>query len=560
VVSGCSVLTIMGGCFMGNLTKPRRSRQANRDPHSCLPTLSRRAFIESAVATAGLVGASSFVGHLSAVAAQDMTAKRGGSLRVAMSDGTSHDTLDPRSQVQIFEIMVVGLLYDSLIVNDNGFQAKPALATSWETSTDGKVWTFHLRKGVEFHDGSKFTAKDVLYSIRLMIGTGGKAEASPLVKTLGKILQPDNVKALDDYTVRLTLNEPNVFLLLDLGSRFGCIVKEGFADFSGKAVGTGPFMLQEFTPGQSLTAVRNPHYWANGRPYLDKVVVTNIPDQASKVQTLLADQVDAIDNIDYALAGRLKSSSSHQPIPLNDADWQPVVMDPRKNPVFKDQRVIKAIKMAINRPELVKTVFAGFATVGNDTPIPSSDPYSAGLTPPLHDVAGARSLLKEAGYSKGLDLQELTVAPLVGSMVNLAVAITQQLSEVGIRVNVKQAPVSTFWDQVWQHNAMYVSDFQRRHPDEIFNLLFVSSKGSPAPWSETGLISPELDDAVRRARATTDFAKQKEAYVLVQKILTERDSHLVVAHDARIWGASRKVHGMRVNFVTHCDYSNAWIS
>ncbi|TMI77571.1 MAG: hypothetical protein E6H04_13950 [Bacillati bacterium ANGP1] len=297
------------------------------------------------------------------------------------------------------------------------------------------------------------------------------------------------------------------------------------------------------SPGQAFSATRNPHYWQNGRPYLDKVVVTNIPEQASKLQALLANQVDLIDNIDFSLAGTVKASPGHQTISLKDAVWWAVSMDPRKNPVFKDARVVKAIKLAVNRTELLNSVFAGFGSIAYDNVIPGSDPYFANLPQPPHDVAAAKSLLREAGSANGLNL-ELTVAPLEGSIVNFAVAI-----------KVKQVPSGTFWDQVWLHNPMYIPSWNRRHPDEILSLAFVSS----GPWNETAFANPAVDAAVKAARSTIDLGKQKEAYAVCQKILSEQDSHLLPVYRDRIWGATNKLHDVQLNFVTFSDYTNSWM-
>src|SRR2546429_4365897 len=200
-------------------------------------------------------------------------------------------------------------------------QSRVRLAESWENSNDAKTWIFHLRKGVTFHDGSPLTAKDVAYSLRYEMR---KEAATYTGSLLRPYLSPGKVRAIDRYTLRLDLDKKFVFVPNVLGIRYSIIFKEGTTDndFLKKTpVGTGPFIFKEFTPGQSFSAVRNPNYWDQGKPYLDEIRMTNIPEEASKFQALLANQADLLAYTDFALTAQLKGDSAHEPFPFKDAAW-----------------------------------------------------------------------------------------------------------------------------------------------------------------------------------------------------------------------------------------------
>src|SRR5439155_5250596 len=133
---------------------------------------------------------------------------------------------------------------------------------------------------------------------------------------------------------------------------------------------------------------------------------------------------------------------------LHDALWIPLIMDLRKDPLFNNQDLVHAMKLAIDHKQIVDTIFAGFASVAYDMPIAPSDPYfNTSLPFPKQDLAGAKSALKTAGYPNGVDIGELIVSPVLGPLVNLGQILQQQLAQVGVRATIRQWPTGTFWDQ-----------------------------------------------------------------------------------------------------------------
>jgi len=219
----------------------------------------RRGFLQAA----GLsVGAAALVARTGAEAQP----KKGGVLRAVFSDGNSGDSLLATKMPNTWTPVMFLTMYDPITRLDNGFQPRPGLAESWESSNDAKTWTFRLRKGVKFHDGTPMTAKDVAHSLKFVMR---KEAATYTGSLLRPYLNPDKIRVMDSSTLRLELEKKFVFVANVLGLRYSIVFKEGTTDndfLTKKPVGTGPFVFKSFTPGQSFPATRNADYWDQGQP------------------------------------------------------------------------------------------------------------------------------------------------------------------------------------------------------------------------------------------------------------------------------------------------------
>jgi peptide/nickel transport system substrate-binding protein len=503
----------------------------------------RRGFLQ----TAGLsVGAATLVAHRRAEAQQP---KRGGVLRAVFSDGNSGDSLLATKMPNTWTPPMFLTMYEPITRLDNGFQPRPGLAESWESTNDAKTWTFRLRKGVKFHDGSPLTAKDVAYSLKFVMR---KEAATYTGSLLRPYLNPDNIRVVDSSTLRLELDKKFVFVANVLGIRYSLVFKEGTTDndlLTKKPVGTGPFVFKSFTPGQSFVATRNPDYWEQGKPYVDEIRMVNIPEEASKLQALQANQADLVAFTDFALTAQLKGDAAHEPFPFKEAAWNGLCCNLTVEPFNKPQ-VIKAMKLGLNRQQFIDTAFAGLATIGFDGPIPGGDPYfPADLKPVARDVAAARTLLREAGYPNGVDLpfDLVTVASLGVS--NVAQVAKEQLAEIGVRFKIRQGG-PTFWDTAYLKEPFILPDWNRRHPFEIYGLLTSTE-------NMTKFKSAELEAALAAAAATTNFNEQKTQYAKVIRITAEQDGYLVPAYAPRLHAKATKLQGVRPNFVSFLDFSGA---
>jgi peptide/nickel transport system substrate-binding protein len=357
---------------------------------------------------------------------------------------------------------------------------------------------------------------------------------------------------MDSSTLRLELDKKFVFVANVLGIRYSLVFKDGTTDndlLTKKPIGTGPFVFKSFTPGQSFAATRNPDYWEQGKPYVDEIRMVNIPEEASKLQALQANQADLVAYTDFALTAQLKGDSAHEPFPFKEAAWNGLCCNLTVEPFNKPQ-VIRAMKLGLDRQQFIDTAFAGLATMGFDGPIPGGDPYfPAELKPVARDVAAARNLLKEAGYPNGVDLpfDLVTVASLGVS--NVAQVAKEQLAEIGVRFKIRQGG-PTFWDTAYLKEPFILPDWNRRHPFEIYGLLTSTE-------NMTKFKNAELEAALAAAAATTNFNEQKTQYAKVIRITAEQDGYLVPAYSPRLHAKSTKLQGVRPNFVSFLDFSGA---
>lgn len=479
-------------------------------------------------------------------------APTGGVARLVMSDGSSGDSLLATKMPNTFTPVMFLSMYDTILRNDNGFQPTPGIAESWENSDDAKTWTFKIKRGVTFHDGSPMTAKDVAYSLKFVMREEAATYTGSLLRP---VLNPDNIKALDDTTLQLVLDKPFVFVPYVLGIRNSLVFKEGTTDddlLTKDPVGTGPFVYKAFTPGQSFSATRNPNYWDEGKPYLDELSITNIPEEASKFEALVSDQADIIGYTNFALAAELDGDPDHEPFPFKDAAWNGLCCNITVEPFNKPQ-VIKAMKLGLDRTQFIETAFAGLATTGYDTPLPDTDPFfPSDMTATARDVEGAKSLLKDAGYPNGLDLPfDLVIVSSLGSS-DIAAVAKEQLAEVGIRFNIREGG-PTFWDTAYLKEPFILPDWNRRPPFEIYGLLTTTEN-----MSKSNL--PELQAALDAASATTDIEVQKAEYAKAQHITADQDGYLVPAYSPRLHAKSKKLQGVRPNFFSFLDFTEAKFS
>jgi peptide/nickel transport system substrate-binding protein len=517
--------------------------------------VSRRDFIRLAgmgVAAFGVAACTGGNGASTATsspgAASSGAATPGGILRVSAADGSPNDTLDPLRMERAFQILATPKIYESLVDLDEDFQPHPRLAASFEPANGGQRWVFDLQEGVTYHDGSPLTAADVVYCITRALDPE-EGSGNSLAGQLEGVLLPSGIKALDDRTIQFDLEKEYVFFPNAMATRFARIYQEGTTDFT-RPNGTGPFRFVSFTPGQRLVTERNPDYW-RGEVLLDRYELTNVTDDAARISSLLAGDLDLIFEIALASAPDITSSTDHTLLEQANAAWIPLGIDSTVEP-FDNPDLVRAIKLAVDRQQVIDNAYGGFGSIGYDTPVAEQDAYFAGLPTPMRDLDAAREALADAGYPNGVDLP--TLIPVdVPNVVAFATVVQQQLAEVGIRFDVERESSATYWDDTWLVKPYYSNDYLRRHPDEIMKLVWLSN----GPWNMSKREDPEIDAAIVAAGQTTDFDEQKEQYGIAQRLIAERDTTVIPAHLPRLSGMSARLQGVTTNPVYFLDIDQA---
>jgi peptide/nickel transport system substrate-binding protein len=357
-------------------------------------------------------------------------------------------------------------LYDGLVRFDENLAPIPDLAESWDISGDGLVYTFHLRKGVKFHDGIEMTADDVLYTAQLTLD---EKVNSPYRNKFIIGGEPVKWEKVDDYTVRATLPEPSSSFLAKVSRAdevfFDILPKHLLekcedletCDFNQHPIGTGPFKFVELVPDQRLVMDAFDDYF-QGKPGLKRVIRLNYPQEQTTVAALKTGELD-VASLQEAANIKVAQEDPNLTVYAYDSNWILAARFNVANPILQDVRVRQAIAHAVDRLSLVRAVISPSANIG-DSPIPSGWAASPNVRVYEYDPEKAQALLDEAGWEPGSDGirvkgdQRLSVTvsftPGMGRP-ELAQGMQQYLKAVGIDLQLKQMESATFNEAVYQN-------------------------------------------------------------------------------------------------------------
>ncbi len=492
--------------------------------------VSRRKFIQLMAGTSALMFFDRF-SRLTTYAQSTLEPVFGGEIRIAVVDGIS--TFDPATLLNQSDMLGNILLGDTLVtldVTQPSLPIVPRLAESWSTSEDDLTWTFNLRKGVKFHNGLDFTSADVVYTYnRLMDENIGSL--------LGSLLTSVNeVVAIDTHTVEFRLSQPHHTLVDTMWDPTASIVQNGRSDeeLATTPIGTGPFIIGENIPDESVTFVRNEAYWNAPLPYLDTIQYRIIPDPTSQVAALAVGDVDILYQVSPTNIPILQANPNVNIVQSPAGFWFGFEMLTFEPP-FNDVRVRKALKMATNR-EAIRQVFAsGDGYSGNDHPISPASPYWDGIEAPAQDIEGAKALLAEAGYPDGIDIT-LTIADLFPGLVNAGVVLQESLLPAGIRIEIERVPANLYWAEYWGQVPFGVQWWSNiGEPETNLSFLFTSD----AIFNVTGWANADFDALIKQIRATENPEERKPLYAEAQRILSEEGALIIPLH-ADAYMAKRK--------------------
>ena len=438
----------------------------------------------------------------------------------------AQSSLDPISNGRIFQI--TEKIMNRLVRPGLDGKPTPDLAVSWDSNADATVWTFRLRDGVSFHDGSGFDAADVVYSLERVLDPEMDSPARSAVKMI------TGVEAVDDMTVQITLDTPFADLPLQLLDYRLRMIPEGAGDdIATTGIGTGPFKVEKFDAEGTTVLVANMDYW-EGPPGVERMEVIGIPDGQARLQALLGGQIDMERGITAQQAPMLAGSDKFTIQEIPTGNWRGLVFRTDVEP-FSDLRVRKAMRLAADRQELVDLVLGGQGVVACDTPVEPNDQYRADLSCP-QDIAQAKALLAEAGFPDGIDI-DVHVATLEPTWPTLAVAYQEQAAEAGIRVNVVQTPTDGYWSEVWMKKDVSATRWNERPADQALHEIYLST----AKWNESYYKDEAFDALLAEARRELDFDKRRALYVQAQEHLWETAGTLIPYHVTRLVGVSARV-------------------
>ena len=437
------------------------------------------------------------------------------------SSGTKN-SMDPAQQPSSQNSLNVNASYDRLTTETDNWKVLPSLATHWKSNAKGTVWTFTLRKGVKFWNGKPLTSADVVWTFQRVIdpktGSEGASQMSFLTKA--------GIKAAGPYAVTFTTAKPVAELPLLITNKNTFIVQKGTptATIRTKGAGSGPFIPVNFGPTKQVqTFVRNPHYWRAGLPKAPCLQLYVIQEASSMLAALQTGQVDFSQQADYSIIPVLKKTNTIKLMPTGASTSMTMPMWTDTAP-FNDNRVREALKMVIDRQQMVKTVLLGYGVVGDDNPVPPTSPDAWRHTVPGPDIAGAKALLAQAGYNASHPLKiDLDTADMIPGIVNMTQLFAQQAAKAGVQVNVVTGPASEYWDNVWLKHPFEVSAWSARPPGLALSIAYLNN----APYPESHWKVPAYDSLLSKAFTTVNPTARRALYQQAEKMLTTQGGEII---------------------------------
>lgn len=428
---------------------------------------------------------------------------------------------------------VAGQVFNGLVRYDKDLKLEGDLAERWDVSPDGLTITFHLRRGVKWHDGAGFTSRDVLYTYRVTIDPKTPTAYADALK------QVSRVEAPDPYTFRVHYQKPFAPALESWGmSILPAHLLEGKditkSDLARHPVGTGPYVFREWTPGQKITLEANPDYY-EGRPYIGRYIYRIIPDNATMYMELKAGGIDmmGISPVQYQRqTGKPEFTNRFNKYRYPASAYTYLGYNLR-NPLFADKRVRQALTCAINKDEIVHGVMLGMGQVAHSPYKPGTWAHNPGVKDFDYNPQRARALLAQAGWrprpgdgtlEKNGRAFSFTILTNQGNDQRLktAVIIQNRLKAIGVEVKIRVIEWASFLSQFidkGKFEAVLLGWTIGQDPD-LFD-IWHSSKTNPKELNFIGYKNPEVDRLLEEGRGTFDMEKRKRCYYRFQEILAE---------------------------------------
>ena len=498
-------------------------------------TLGRRQVLRGLAATGALAGAGSLLSACSstststAVPSPASTARRrGGALKVGLTGGSGSDTLDPHKGLTYLDTARAQSLYQPLLQLNAHAQTEFVLAEEISPHGSTSNWVIRLRKGITFHDGKPLTADDVIFTLRRIV-SGPLTGSTPL----GPI-DVKGLKALDTRTVQVPMTSPYGSFVDQLAYWYYLyVVPAGFNP--SKPNGTGAFKYQSFTPGQRSVFVRNENYWKPGLPYVDTVTVIDFSDSASLQNALVTGVIHGAGALEGPQLATLAATGSVRTVKSHTGAITPFTMRVDQAP-FNDVNVRQAMRLIVDRQQLINSALDGSGTIGADV----SSPYDPNYDTSLHrqqDIPQAKSLLKKAGQ-ENLRVQLVTSAVATGT-VAMATVLAQQARAAGVTISLKTVDPTTFFGPNYLHWT-FSQDFYNYSPylGQVAQSLLPTS-----PFNETHWSLPRYGRLYQQANATADPALRREIEHEMQQIDFNQGGYIIPAFIDALDAYSTKITG-----------------
>lgn len=462
-------------------------------------------------------------------------------------------TLDPQKSIDTVSNKVLQMVFDTLTVMDEDLNIHPSLAESWERIDDLSM-IFHLRKNVKFHNGDTLTAEDVKFSL-------DRAIASPQASYLFNPIK--EVEIIDANTVKITTKEPFGPLLKHLSTTNGSIMSKRAAEEAGeelfrKPVGTGQHQFKEWITGDRVVLTSFADSW-KGKSKIDEVIFRNIPEVSNRMISLETGEVDLAFDIGIMDREAVRNHKDLELVEVEAPSSLYLAFD-QTNPLFADIRVRQAIAYAVDNRVLAEAVFRGAAVPANSA-LPT---VVAGYNPKSEiyeqNIEKAKELLKEAGYSDGLNIK-LWVND-ESTRIDMCVIMQDQLRAVGINVEIEVFEWGTYLSKTLEHNKqlyLFSWNVSSGDADAALYPMFHSSQRDGSA-NRSNYVSAKADELLDKARNCVDEDKRNELYREVQDVIQADLPHYTLVFPKLNLGMNKNIKGLVMKKTGYIDITEAYVT
>jgi peptide/nickel transport system substrate-binding protein len=495
----------------------------------------------SALSACGRAGSVSAGTTASAGPPAGGTPVKGGTLRTGWIGAGRSETINPAQAGQEVDIFRGQQLFDGLFVGGADGAPKPQLAVSAEPNADATVWTLTLRDGVTWHDGKPLIAEDVAATMR----TWGNADANYAAGLVSVLIDAKAVRARG----RLTVEVPTLRPLADfagVAANPNLLITRIDSFHGGKAIGTGPFIMESFSPGVQSVFKANPRYWG-GAPYVEQQVAnSSYTDETARLNALLAGELDIAPSIPFELARTYANGGQVFIGRSGGANHNYVACRTDLAP-FNDPRVIRALKLLVNGPQIVTSALAGYGSASNQVPCKGA-PYWADLEWPGYDPEQAKSLLKQAGQE---DLAKtLLTSDIYAGLVNMTTIYSQDARAAGVTLKPQLVDPSIYYtssgpDGGYMSYPMFTEMSGGGGELDSLTSYYLQVGWTGAEDNETHVSDKKFDALLFDAIGELDKAKATEKWRAYQQYFVDHSGVVVLANIDYVDAYGKNVRGIR---------------
>lgn len=481
-----------------------------------------------------------------------------GSSILVFGRGGDSTSLDPSRVTEGETFKVTVNLFETLLnFGEEDTTIQPGLAEKWDTSDDGLTYTFHLREGVKFHDGTDFNADAVVKNFDRW--ANGDADKFPYYSSMFGGFKGDeehvidSVTAEDEKTVVIKLKRPQAPFLKNIAMSMFAIAsptafEQGDDQFERNPVGTGPFKFVEWKANDTITIEKFDDYWQKGLPKLDKVVFKSIPDNSARLNALIKGEIDLADGINPADGEKIESNDDLQLIerPSMNVGYLGLTVT---RPPFDKKEVRQALNYAIDKETIINSFFEGRADVAKNPMPPSISGYNDDIEAYEYNPEKAKELLAQAGLADGFEMELWAMPvprPYMPDGKKVAEVIQSNLADIGVKAKIVSYEWATYLDKASKGEAdAFMLGWTGDNGDADNFLYVLLDEDNIGSNNYTYFKNDEMHDLFIKAQTEVDEEKRNEYYRQAQEIIHDEAPWVPIAHSTPLLAAKKGLTGFK---------------